>query len=467
MNLYNIMRYFLKTLGCLILFLAFLSPATATATPTQYGDSGLISVPTTDISSRGVFQTSVWFNYSKKNENSFTLLPISLSMGVLDGLELSGSYPNLLLNTQNDGSMRGFENLGLKYRFAGSLESKGKAALSAFVRQTISDNKDLNGLKDLGSRLILSYDFVKANIHFNIGYLKVDSPTAVNYKDETLFGGGIDFRISYKFRPFVEVDGNTKRDGGSSRIELTPGLQYFPLPYLSMVAGLGYGMTDVGPDYRFLVGLTFSSGEERYVKAIPVIPGSREKYAAMKSAPMEDLLADIPDLTKEIAPVPVPAPPVVAPPSVPAEPVLKSAPVQPAPPPLPIVETEEKGVKKKTITLGEVQNLTFDFNKWELKPDAEKVLDQVAEIIKSAEAGITVILEAHTDNIGSAANNMKVSYERANSVKNYLVNKHGIDSKIVSVKGHGATKPVASNSTAEGRQQNRRVEVIISYPKAK
>lgn len=547
------LRYFL------VLFILF-APTVVTATPTQYGESGLISVPTADTTERGLFQAAVWLNHSQNNEERFTLMPVSLSMGIGDSWEIYGSYPNVLLNDQNDGSMRGFENVGIKYRFWGEADSSLKAAVSAFLRQTVSDNEDLNGLRDLGSRLILSYRLKNAEIHLNAGYLKVDSPDGEDFDNKTLFGGAIDFPISDRFMPFVEVDGNTNEvvcnnsafcSKEGERIEITPGVQYYLFPYLSMIGGVGFGLTDTGPDYRVTVGLTFTSGAGRYVKAIPVIPGSRERYAAA-SVSAEELMPELPLVGKEgVAEGVVPAPPGIpgmeglevekAPPSpvgtptpvvkpgkkevvspgaligegeappVPAEPpmpILKAMPAEKAPlkpevpaepavaftPPLPVGEkpvqkkaeapeaakpvmpapkpvekvpakpeipakVAEAAAEEKGVTVQ--ADVLFDFNKWKLSSHGKKALDEIAGKIKGTEGVVSIRIEGHTDNIGSASYNKKLSYKRANSLKEYLVRRHGVDPDIFVVKGYGEERPVASNKTADGRRKNRRVVIIV------
>ena len=73
----------------------------------------------------------------------------------------------------------------------------------------------------------------------------------------------------------------------------------------------------------------------------------------------------------------------------------------------------------------------------------------------------TVEIGGHTDNVGKEAMNVGLSLRRADSVKKYLVDKFGIDASRVSVKGYGYSKPVGDNSTASGRQQNRRIEAVI------
>jgi outer membrane protein OmpA-like peptidoglycan-associated protein len=72
-----------------------------------------------------------------------------------------------------------------------------------------------------------------------------------------------------------------------------------------------------------------------------------------------------------------------------------------------------------------------------------------------------VLIEGHTDDVGSDESNFNLSQRRANSVKSYLVGQ-GIESSRLSTSGLGEGSPVAGNDTSTGRQQNRRVEVIIS-----
>ena len=73
----------------------------------------------------------------------------------------------------------------------------------------------------------------------------------------------------------------------------------------------------------------------------------------------------------------------------------------------------------------------------------------------------TAVIEGHTDNVGTPEHNMDLSQRRAESVVNYLVEKFGIDRSRLTAKGYGETRPVADNSTDEGKQKNRRIEAII------
>ena len=73
-----------------------------------------------------------------------------------------------------------------------------------------------------------------------------------------------------------------------------------------------------------------------------------------------------------------------------------------------------------------------------------------------------VVIEGHTDSVGSAALNKKLSQKRANSVRDYLIKKLDINKDRLTAKGYGKDKPIASNKTAEGRTTNRRIQAAIT-----
>jgi outer membrane protein OmpA-like peptidoglycan-associated protein len=87
-------------------------------------------------------------------------------------------------------------------------------------------------------------------------------------------------------------------------------------------------------------------------------------------------------------------------------------------------------------------------------------LKRVADLLKSAPA-MEVEIQGHTDNIGTDENNQTLSENRAEAVAAFLA-AQGVDRKRLAVKGYGASKPIASNDTDGGRQQNRRVEFTIT-----
>ncbi len=126
------------------------------------------------------------------------------------------------------------------------------------------------------------------------------------------------------------------------------------------------------------------------------------------------------------------------------------------------LEIDANFVKKEfKIVLPQVY---FEIGKAEIKLESYPVLDEAAKTIITvleSNPNITIEIQGHTDSQGSDATNLKLSQERADAVKNYLVNTHKIDATRLIAKGYGETKPIAPNTTSKGRAQNRRVEFVI------
>ena len=109
-----------------------------------------------------------------------------------------------------------------------------------------------------------------------------------------------------------------------------------------------------------------------------------------------------------------------------------------------------------------LSDVLFDFNQASLKPGAREKLSKLAGILLAYPGPYHIEVEGHTDAIGSQDYNQKLSEDRAQSVSSYLL-KAGIASdRIMAVRGFGKLKPVATNDTPEGRQMNRRVEIVIT-----
>jgi outer membrane protein OmpA-like peptidoglycan-associated protein len=107
-----------------------------------------------------------------------------------------------------------------------------------------------------------------------------------------------------------------------------------------------------------------------------------------------------------------------------------------------------------------MSDVLFDTGKYSLRPLAREKLAKVAGIV-SGHPGLRLDVEGHTDSVGGDDYNQKLSEQRGEAVRDYLTHE-GMAAGSVSAKGYGKTQPVASNDTAEGRQQNRRVELVIS-----
>jgi len=104
-------------------------------------------------------------------------------------------------------------------------------------------------------------------------------------------------------------------------------------------------------------------------------------------------------------------------------------------------------------------HLEFDFGKATVKKESYKELEELVEYMQH-KTEINVEIDGHTDNVGKEEENLKLSKQRADAVKYYLVKK-GIDANRIQTEGFGASQPIADNSTEEGRQKNRRTELKI------
>jgi outer membrane protein OmpA-like peptidoglycan-associated protein len=120
------------------------------------------------------------------------------------------------------------------------------------------------------------------------------------------------------------------------------------------------------------------------------------------------------------------------------------------------VNTVEKQLteQKRAVTYG----IYFDFNKDTIKPESEKVLKEIVQAMTdNPDWKLTV--EGHTDNIGGDAYNLDLSKRRAAAVKQALVDRYHIAPERLSTNGFGASRPIETNDTLEGRARNRRVEL--------
>jgi outer membrane protein OmpA-like peptidoglycan-associated protein len=121
---------------------------------------------------------------------------------------------------------------------------------------------------------------------------------------------------------------------------------------------------------------------------------------------------------------------------------------------LAMVKQEERGM---VITLS--GSVLFASDKAELLPDAQTKLDQVAQALMATKSR-KIIVEGFTDSRGTDSHNVDLSKRRAEAVRAYIVSR-GYDSDLISSEGMGKAQPVADNASAEGRANNRRVEIVV------
>jgi len=119
------------------------------------------------------------------------------------------------------------------------------------------------------------------------------------------------------------------------------------------------------------------------------------------------------------------------------------------------VPAPEKQVFDEKVRL----NIEFDFDKSDIRPRYHDELRTVGDYMNKY-PDVNMAIEGHTDSIGTDEYNQALSQRRVDSVKNYIVEKFNIDGKRIKATGYGESKPIADNSTDEGRQTNRRVEAV-------
>ena len=126
------------------------------------------------------------------------------------------------------------------------------------------------------------------------------------------------------------------------------------------------------------------------------------------------------------------------------------------------LDSLDNGTDENPIEAGQivsVKNILFDFAKTIIRSESYPELDKVVRMLK-VNPSMEIELSAHTDKIGGYSANIALSNDRASAAREYLLSKGVAPGRIIS-RGYGETKPVASNSTDEGRQLNRRVEFTV------
>lgn len=159
---------------------------------------------------------------------------------------------------------------------------------------------------------------------------------------------------------------------------------------------------------------------------------------------------------------PVPQAPV-APPPPPPEAAAPPPPPPPPPPPEPChapagfqVDANCHIIEQKVI----VRAVDFEFNSTRLTVPAQETLDDIDHALLN-QPELQIEIQGYTDSVGADAYNLNLSRKRAQAVKEYLVSK-GVHDSVLTAKGYGKADPIASNATAEGRAQNRRVAFVVT-----
>jgi outer membrane protein OmpA-like peptidoglycan-associated protein len=421
----------------------------AFAAPTETGESGLVTIPTTEVLAPWHFSIGTYENGEADNEQpelhdiQLYRTEFSLGVGLLPNLEFSTQLPFVQFergvaghrHTDDIGDLR----LNLKYRLLNEADGApvSIALLGAAVIGTgrdsfpaILDRNTTFGRREtyevmgiLDKILWTTQGGADATLTLNAGGLFFDKPQSFSVQNQTLqfqrhfIGPNATFQDQFELgaglkaplfkNNHVETDllgefrGNTgtiSEVRGARNAEWAfAGVRFNTCTGIAVQGGMDFGLSGFLEPYRFIAGLT---------------------YAMPAAAP------------------PPPAKVAQAPPPA----------LRPSPPPTP---------KKKIVLRG----VHFDFDKSNIRADSVPILRAAADTLKE-NADVDIVVEGHTDGKGTEAYNQRLSVRRATAVRDYLA-KLGIPGRRMTVRGKGKSQPVAGNDTDEGRAQNRRVELLV------
>lgn len=337
-------------------------------------------------------------------------------------------------------------------------------------------------------------------------------------------GAGIEYSPSSRSKATFELLAADAANSDAP-IEASLGLQFFITPHLTFNLSYAMGVNEAAPDWRLLFGLSTCQGVGAYIKPIPEVRRKGEKVRSevirpTKVLPLSPLLIRTPALTTPVAKFEVAvdaegdeilirpyahvliaqkpaATPVISPKMASAD-LLPAEVAEPA-----IAETGATAAAVEAsseYSLTKVSGITplygvrlqgetaksavvpstgklpgpvtvyrkfrlpdqlFEFDNVDMIPEVQKSVSELAEFIRKDGKWVFLRIDGHTDGVGSVKYNMDLSLRRAISVANYLVLREGIDPSRVFVRGMGKSAPIADNSTDEGRQLNRRFEIVF------
>lgn len=498
-------------------FACCLISSTALATPSQYGPTGLISLPTAETLDVGNLCVGVWGNLAPKGKQKSFVLPATITTGIGSFWELYGTYPNLIMDGEEDNSVRNSAEIGTKIRFYGKRSSSFKMAADFRFQRQISENLDVDGTTAYGGRLIATYKTDTFGIHAFSGY---KSRKLVDDEEIVSFGSGLEFSPTSRSRVTAEVMGSRSNDfSGEGPLEGLIGLQYHLSPYLTVSLAGGSKIGTKGADWRVIMGLSTCTGLGAYFKPVPKLPSELKAEAdklipikPVKIIPVSSKLVKAPAPVEPVSKIEVPVESdreevvirtygqIILPPQV-------SELSRPFAPP-PILEQPQKGEKNllpdssknqldspptygidvkrdsnegstSTARLAEEKLVAyrkfrfpdlvgyFQQGKTELTLEAKKTLSDLAEQIRNDKTWSYLRVDAYTDTVGSQKYNTDLSLRRAIEVASYLINREGIDASRVFVRGMGSVMQMADNTTDAGRKMNRRFEILFLRPDGK
>jgi len=288
----NIKFKYNKAVLFLFISLFFLTGRSYAAS-NQFGETGLLSTPTVDTLGSGNICVGLWNNYSDDG-GAASIMPFSLTFGLAKGMEVHASYPNLLFNDDTSKSGRGLANLGIKSRIWGANNSPFRLAVSGSGLKSISTREDRDGKNDYEAKLLAGLRKKKMRLHFFAGYRFVNSSDgAGSGGDQTFAGGAVDYSFHKKLKAFMETKWSNN-GGPDADVTLTPGVQLFITPYVTISGGIDMKISGQGPDWRAVTGVSVCGGLGEYITHVPKPPKPAiEDAERFKGRPPVPILPDM------------------------------------------------------------------------------------------------------------------------------------------------------------------------------
>ena len=333
---------------------------------------------------------------------------------------VNGRGFNNKINGRGIGNVR----LGAKYQLFGHPDEGRALSLNAFIEAPTGDEDEGVVTGDPGFGVGLNWDFAPHWLA-RFGYRDPGDADHFDVSEELQAGIGFVAPIHDRFDWITELAATIYQGGDSDpddSLDLLSGGRYW---FGSGNWALNFGVrlelnqlsdTDEYCPIGGLIGLTLMPGRMVAVVETPPPPPPP-------------------------APMPAPAPPPPAPAPPPPAPV--------PPPPAPIRQTEE--------------TIQFPSSAERLSNIAKAKLDEVALRLKQSPAATAVIV-GHSDNQGAEAANQRLGLRRAEAARSYLVTRHQIDGNRIAVESRGSSEPFTSNDTEAGREQNRRIVIVVRQP---
>jgi len=341
------------------------------------------------------------------------------------------------LLAQNDGSLAGSKEIGLfaagRVLSEAYSVSDGRSAIGGGIAAATHFNSHVAVQGALGvaySRQNGTYYKPPLFAFTPTVSLLLSTSTANQFQPYALLGAGYEF-VRYT-KPRCDCDQSRSvgiaNVGGGVR-KMIGDRRAFRVEATSQIAS-------GGPAFTISMGLSlFTGGSSRIVKSSPRPPERVRTEPPVSQPPRQTTPVRV------IPPSPPPAPPPAP---------------SPAPAPSP-VSTPPQNLAGTVMLI--IDGTQVDFNKPSWRDDAEPLLDGLAvDLVSDAGEKIKINIEAHTDNVGSRAGNQALGLDRAKAVREFLINQ-GVTADRITVSSAGGDNPIAPNTTALGRQKNRRIVI--------